>query len=124
MFFFKRDDLYEHEKPYQLKYVPENGVPATNYLVEKREGIKIVSMRGREDQFSIERNGFTIFKMAQPTPYTDFDNPAGIRAYLETVVECVKTVLGADRVQVYHYAVCFSGNEYPSVDSVYQDAKT
>lgn len=74
MLFFARDDLYEHEKPYQLKYIPDSGVPASNYRVEKREGI---------------------------------------RKYLETVVQSVKTLLGADKVQVFNYAVCFSGNAYP-----------
>ena len=126
MLFFARDDLYEHEKPYQLKYIPDNGVPASNYRVEKREGIKITSVRGREDQFSIEKNGFAIFKMDQAPPYDDFNNPDGIRAYLETVVQSVKTLLGADKVQVFHYAVCFGGNKYPcgAVDSFHQDAKT
>lgn len=113
MLFFARDDLYEHEKPYQLKYIPDSGVPASNYRVEKREGIKISSMRGREDQFSVEKNGFAVFKMDQATPYTDFNNPEGIRKYLETVVQSVKTLLGADKVQVFNYAVCFSGNAYP-----------
>lgn len=113
MLFFARDDLYEHEKPYQLKYVPENGTPATNYHVERRDDIKINSIRGREDQFSVEKNGFAVLKLDHAPPYDDFNNPDGIRTYLETVVQSVKTHLGADKVQVFNYAVCFSGNQYP-----------
>ena len=106
MIFFARDELWKHEKPYQIKYVPENGVPASNHRLEKREGIKITSMRGREDQFSIEKNGFAVFKLDQAPPYTDFNNRDGIRKYLEIVAQSVKALLCADKVQIFNYGVC------------------
>ena len=111
MLFFARHDLHKHEKPYQLRYVPEIGMPVSNYRVEQKDGIKITSMRGREEQFSVEKNGFAVFKMDQATPYADFSKPDGIRTYLEMAAQSVKTLLGADKVQVYNYTVCFNGNE-------------
>ena len=110
MHFFVRDKLYDNEKPFQLKFTPEDGVPMSNYRLEKRDGIKITSMRGHENQFSFEKNGFAVVKMDRETPYTEFNNAEGIQKYLRTVVQSVQALLGADKVQVFSYAVCFRGN--------------
>ena len=111
MHFFVRDKLYNEEKPFQLKFTPEDGAPVSNYHPEKRDGIKITSMRGHENRLSFEKNGFTVVKMDQETPYTDFENSEGIQAYLRTVVQSVQALLGADKVQAFSYVVCFRGNE-------------
>ena len=103
--FLTRDKLYEHEKPYQLKYTPAKGIPTTNIRLEKQESIKINSIRGQERQFSLEKNGFTVLKMNKEIPYDDFSNPAGVNRYLNLVAELLKTSLGADKVQVYQYTV-------------------
>ena len=111
MHFLSRDKLYDVEKPYQLNFTPEEGAPMSNCHPEKRDDIKITSMRDHENQFSLEKNGFTVVKMNQETPYTDFENPEGIQAYLRTVVQSVQALLGADKVQAFSYNVCFCGNE-------------
>ena len=105
MHFLARDKLYENEKPYSLKYVAAEGIPTSNIRVEKHEAIKVNSIRGQEQQFSLERNGFAVLKMDEEVPYDDFANPAGIQRYLNMVAEQLRTRLGADKVQVYQYAV-------------------
>ena len=105
MHFLTRDKLYENEKPYSLKYVAAEGIPTSNIRVEKHEAIKVNSIRGQEQQFSLERNGFAVLKMDEEVPYDDFANPAGIQRYLNMVAEQLKTRLGADKVQVYQYVV-------------------
>ncbi len=105
MHFLTRDKLYENEKPYSLKYVAAEGIPTSNIRVEKHEAIKVNSIRGQEQQFSLERNGFAVLKMDEEIPYDDFANPAGVRRYLNMVAEQLKTRLGADKVQVYQYVV-------------------
>ncbi|KAG7006527.1 hypothetical protein G7Y79_00014g037020 [Physcia stellaris] len=105
MHFLVRDELYNEEKPFQLKFTPEDGVPRSNYRLEKRDCIKIISMRGHEKWLSLEKNGFTVVKMNQETPYTDFETPEGIQAYFRTVVQSVQALLGADKVQVFSYGI-------------------
>lgn len=105
MHFLTRDKLYEHEKPYQLKYVAAKGIPTSNIRLQKQEPIQVNSIRGQERQFSLEKNGFAVLKMDKEVPYDDFSNPEGIRRYLNMVAEQLKTRLGADKVQVYQYVV-------------------
>lgn len=103
--FLKRDKAYDHEKPYQLKYTAAEGVPTTNIRLERQEPVQIRSMRGQEQQFSFENNGFTVLKMKENIPYDDFNNAEGVKRYLTAVADLLRTRLGADKVQVYQYVV-------------------
>ena len=105
MNFLTRDNLYEHEKPYQLRYDVADGISKTNLRHVKQESLKIHNMRGREEQFSFEKNGFTVLKLDEEISYNDFDNPAGIRRYLDVVAKQLRLKLNADTVQVYQYLV-------------------
>ena len=105
MNFLSRDPLYDHEKPYRLRYAPEDGMPITNLRHEKHNPIKISNIRGQEQNFSFERNGFAVLKMDEEMPYNDFNNPKSIQRYLEMVCESLKVLLGADKVQAYQYSV-------------------
>ena len=105
MHFLSRDRLYDTEKPYQLKYEPEAGIPATNFKMEKKAPIKITSMRGRESEFSFSENGFRVLKLDHDIPYETFSSREGIRTYLRMVQEKVKTQLGAQKVQIFQYLV-------------------
>ena len=105
MHFLTRDIMYEKEKPYQLKYAAEVGVPKTNFRLEKQAPITISNIRGQEQQFSFQRNGFAVLKMDKEIPYEDFSDPEGIRRYLEAVSENLKVLLGANKVQAFQYVV-------------------
>ena len=100
-----RDNLYEHEKPYQLKYRAAEGIPTTNIRLEKQESVKISSIRGQKRQFSFLKNGFTALKVNKKFSYDDFSNPAGVKRYLDMIAEQLKRRLGADEVQVCEYVV-------------------
>ncbi|KAL8639104.1 MAG: hypothetical protein Q9228_003819 [Teloschistes exilis] len=103
--FLTRDRTYEHEKPYQLKYTAAEGIPTTNIRLEKQAPIRISSMRGQEQQFPFEKNGFTVLKMNKEIPYVEFNDPAGVKRYLTLVAKQLRTRLGADKVQLYQYVV-------------------
>ena len=103
--FLARDDLYEREKPYQIKFDVAEGIPTTNYTHVKQEHFKINNIRGREEQFSFEKNGFTVLKLDEDVSYDDFDSPAGIHRYLDIVAEQLRLKLDADTVQVYQFLV-------------------
>ena len=103
--FLKRDELYEREKPYQLKYAPAEGIPISNLRLEKQHNIKITSIRDREAQFTFEKNGFTVLRLNEDIPYDEFSNPDGIRRYLDMVSTHLKNLFGADKVQAFQYVV-------------------
>ena len=103
--FLKRDKLYEHEKPYQLKYAAAERIPISNLRLEKQDNIKVTSIRDREAQFSFEKNGFAVLRMNEDIPYDDFSNPDGIRRYLDIVSVHLENLLGADKVQAFQYVV-------------------
>lgn len=105
MQFLARDKLYEHEKPYRLQYKAPEGVPKTNFRIEKHDRINISSIRGREKEFSLEKNGFTMLNLDQEVPYEDFDNEVGIQRYMNLVADRLRVLLNADKVQVYQYVV-------------------
>lgn len=105
MHFLMRDELYEHEKPYQLKYAAAEGIPTSNFRLEKQEPIQINSIRGREQDFSFDKNGFAVLKIDEDMPYDDFSDPEGIRRYLNIVASSLQKLLGADKVQVFQYVV-------------------
>lgn len=103
--FLKRDELYDREKPYQLKYAAAEGIPISNLRLEKQDKIQITSLRDREAQFSFEKNGFAVLRMDEEIPYDDFGNPDGIHRYLDIVSVRLKKLLGADKVQAFQYVV-------------------
>ena len=113
MHFLTRDDLYEREKPYQFRYDVADGIPRTNLRHVKQEPLKIHNMRGREEQFSFEKNGFTVLELDEEIPYDDFDDPAGIRRYLDIVAKQLRLKLNADTVQVYQYLVSVKSLNHP-----------
>ncbi|KAL8811536.1 MAG: hypothetical protein Q9200_001728 [Gallowayella weberi] len=117
MHFLRRDELYNSEKPYQLKYAAAEGVPISNFRLEKKEPIKINSLRGCEKEFSFDKNGFTVMKIDEDIPYNDFSDGAGIRRYLDVVAAGLQNLLGADKVQVYQYVVR-PGPRRPSVEDM------
>ena len=105
MHFLTRDKLYEHEKPYRLKYAAAERIPISNFKLEKQEPVKINSLRGREQDFSFDKNGFAVLKIDEELPYDDFSNPEGIHRYLGIVASGLQKLLGADKVQVFQYVV-------------------
>ena len=98
--------LYETEKPYQLKYRAALNVPVSNLRLEKQSPLTISSIRGREADFSFERNGFTVLHLNGTTPsYETFDTPEGVRSYILTITAALKVLLGAQKVQAFQYVV-------------------
>ena len=97
--------LYETEKPYQIKYNAAPDVPVSNLRLEKQSPLTISSIRGREADFSVEKNGFTILNLNAVPPYEDFDTPEGVRSYLLAVTAALKALLGAQKVQAFQYVV-------------------
>jgi hypothetical protein len=91
------------EKPAYYRTDPPAGVSRWNGEDDMRE-MTIEDARGREAEFTIDRNGFQIVKA--PTAVADFYDPEEIkRIYYPEVEQLLKDKLGASRVFVFDHNV-------------------
>jgi hypothetical protein len=91
------------EKPAFYRIDPPPGVPKWNGLDDPRE-VTIEDARGREAEFTLDRNGFALVKA--PTAVANFYDPEEIkRVYYPEVEQLLKDKLGASRVFVFDHNV-------------------
>src|SRR5438874_201075 len=64
------------EKPAYYRIEPPPGVPRSNGIQDPRE-MTIEDARGRESEFTLDRNGFALIKA--PTTVADFYSPEEIK---------------------------------------------
>ncbi|QKX62998.1 uncharacterized protein TRUGW13939_10166 [Talaromyces rugulosus] len=77
--FLPNEELFQHERPYSLKFEPPEGLRRTNIQAEYRENI-IEDIRGHEDDFNMEKNGFALVPFHTKMTYEDFENEDKILA--------------------------------------------
>jgi hypothetical protein len=91
------------EKPASYRIEPPPGVPRWNGIEDPHD-VTIADARGRESEFTLDRNGFALVKA--PTAVADFYSPEEIkRVYYPEVERLVRDTLGASRVFVFDHNV-------------------
>ncbi|MBS0642185.1 MAG: methyltransferase [Proteobacteria bacterium] len=91
------------EKPARYTMEPPPGVPQWNG-VDDPHTVLIEDARGREAEFTLDRNGFTLVK--SPTAIRNFYDPAEIKSvYYPEVERLLLENLGASRVVVFDHNV-------------------
>jgi hypothetical protein len=103
--FLANDALFNDEKPFLLKFEPPPDFPRSNYKISAKTQ-DIQDIRGREHDYSIPKNGFSIISLQTKMSYEDFDDEARLReVYFKEVAEALQSSLGAFRVQVFEHLV-------------------
>ncbi|KAF2226463.1 hypothetical protein BDZ85DRAFT_191401 [Elsinoe ampelina] len=96
--FLKRASFWDEQKPYRLRYTPENGFPVTNFTYESQD-VSIHSLRDEEDKMSLDDSGFEVQKLVSEVPYADFDDYDKVRSvYVQEVVDFVTRLRGARQI--------------------------
>ncbi len=91
------------EKPVYYRTDPPSGEERWNGIDDPRE-VQVVDARGRESEFTLDRNGFALVKA--PTSVADFYDPEEIkRTYYPEVERLLRQTLGASRVFVFDHNV-------------------
>ncbi|MBV8792475.1 MAG: methyltransferase [Pseudolabrys sp.] len=91
------------EKPTFYRIDPPPGVPQWNGIDDERE-VRIVDARGREAEFTLDRNGFALVKA--PTTVSDFYDAEEIkRVYYSEVEKLLRASIGASRVFIFDHNV-------------------
>src|SRR5499433_3883886 len=95
------------EKPAYYRVDPPPGVPRWNGNDDPRD-VTIEDARGREAEFTLDRNGFALVKA--PTAVGDFYSPEEIkRVYYPEVERLLCDELGATRAFVFDHNVRNAG---------------
>lgn len=90
-------------KPVRYVKEPPPGVPEWNGIDDPHQ-VRIEDARGREAEFTLDRNGFTLVNA--PSQVRDFYDPDEIRAvYYPEVERLLRDQLGASRVVVFDHNV-------------------
>jgi hypothetical protein len=91
------------EKPARYVMEPPAGVPTWNGIDDPHT-VRIEDARGRESEFTLDRNGFTLIKA--PTSVRNFYDPGEIKSvYYPEVEGLLRETLGASRVVAFDHNV-------------------
>jgi len=86
-----------------LETDPATGLRKKNYGTKEFK-TQIENVRGKEDQYSLDKNGFRFFKI--PTAITNFENDERIeKEYYPEQAEVIKKLTGATRVVFFDHTV-------------------
>lgn len=106
MLFLERSDVFDTEKPYTLQYEPDPGFLRTNCNRVPTGGIQVTDIRGKEHEFSKEKNGFEVLQMESKLSLEDFYDSATVQqVYYQELKELLRKRFGAKRVEVLEHSV-------------------
>lgn len=105
--YLKWQKLYETEKPYQVFLNLKAGIPSTNLVFENDEYQEIFDVRGQQDRFNLDKNGFEYIN--HESKVKTFDNQDEIEnVYLPETEEILrKHVKNVDSLLMFDYRVSF-----------------
>lgn len=99
--------LYEKEKPFfsNIPFFEIEGARQSN-LRTLHQPITLEDIRGKEDNYTLDRNGFQIVKEAAFGTSRDFEDDTWvIEEYEPRVKETIKQATGAERVEIFDFTV-------------------
>jgi hypothetical protein len=123
LWYLKPLAVYETEKPYHIN-LPANALlegSQSNEESGEYPGIQVSNLRGQEDQFTLDRNGFQVFgcgasdelettkRLNNAVSYDEYADPDIVRKkYYPAVNEFLKSVLGAGEALAFTHDVRLS----------------
>ncbi|KAK5153117.1 hypothetical protein LTS14_007761 [Recurvomyces mirabilis] len=111
--FLQRDKLYDHEKPYSLRFTAPPGLARANIKLDKRD-IIVNDIRPKKKSLSLESNGCFIWDFDTGLSYDDFDDKTKVKdVYLAEVAEGLRKKLGAEKVQIFEHTLRKRHAEFP-----------
>ncbi|KAI4149667.1 MAG: hypothetical protein L6R39_002449 [Caloplaca ligustica] len=104
--FLKENPSYQHEKPYAFRFaLSSNDIPQSNMEMQKVEPITITDIRGFEQDYSLDVNGFTILELDSKLGYHDFYDSERVKVYFAELEDLLEYHLGASKVKVFRHGL-------------------
>jgi len=101
VYFHSRDEIYEVEKPFLLRYEAGPRDIKTNINKEKH-CIEIHDLRGLEDEITLSGCGITPIAMQSQLDYDDFASVDKVQhVYVSEVVKALQELFNASHVHVF-----------------------
>lgn len=111
--FLKRDELYDVDKPYSLRFTPPDDFPRANIKLEKHT-ITIRDAKTRPQALSFAECGFQMIPFHSRLPYAKFEDDSAVKdIYLREAADLIRDFLGATRVQIFEHTVRKRHIEFP-----------
>lgn len=108
LYFLKKNPLHLTEKPYAFRFrLEDESIPQTNMEMERKGPIVISDIRGSEESFSLESNGFTVLKLKSELLPEDFYNSEKVPIYLRELESLLKGHFKCSHVEIFRYGVSF-----------------
>jgi hypothetical protein len=105
IYFLKENALFATEKPFAFRYdVGDQEVPQTNMEMQPHPCV-LRNMRGAENQFSLEKQGFEVLQLGEIISYECFFDDQAVQPYFRKLEDLVKRRLNASQVQVFRHGV-------------------
>ncbi|KAH8591827.1 hypothetical protein B0O99DRAFT_690373 [Bisporella sp. PMI_857] len=102
--FLEKNQLYETEKPYSLRFPPPDGFPRQNTRLEEYE-INVRDVRELEP-LSFEVEGCTVLNLQSSMKYKDYDDEEKVKGiYLREVSIQLREYFGASKVQIFEHRI-------------------
>jgi len=112
MHFLERSNLYNKEKPYSMRYQPDDDLPQSNFSFEKHT-ITVRSMR-EGGPYKLNECGFERIDFPSKMTYEDFWDHGKVQTqYLDEVKTALKKSLNAKYIYVLDYAVRKRERSFP-----------
>ncbi|KAK9454873.1 hypothetical protein V1511DRAFT_372847 [Dipodascopsis uninucleata] len=90
-------------KPYNIVYDVPEGTPTKNFG-EDTHSVKIADVTGRENEFTLDKNGFQYLKRTHA--FKNFSDDASIKQYYyPEVIDAVKGTTGAKKVVIFDHTI-------------------
>jgi len=99
---------YASEKPYTMRYVPEDEIPVSNVVREKHV-ISVKDMRPIIDTFTLDQNGFMVLNLPSKMAYEDYESHEEItNTYLPELESILSAQFPGSTVDFVSYLVMTS----------------
>jgi hypothetical protein len=105
--YYKPSAIHQHEKPYVCEFSVEavSDAERTNIDYEER-GVVVSDIRGHEQRFSLERNGFEIVHHQSSLTHDDFESRTEVEArYFAECEEMARSRFNASEAIVFNWTV-------------------
>lgn len=117
--FIKRLGLYKTIKPYSIAIEIESwsgNVPRSNFQQDSVD-VSVEDIRGREDQFTFDQNGFALLEFNSSMMYEDFEDTRKLEdLYAQELGACLLQYFEAKSVRVFSILVRRRHPEFPNIE--------
>lgn len=108
--FLRNDDgRYAHEKPYALRYNPQDGIPTENIVKKTVTDIPLHDIRKLPKPPCFDGNGIEVRLLQTQLSYSDFFSDEKIKTtFFSELREDLARLLGTSNIQIFEYKVCIA----------------